>query len=58
MNARTGEYLDYVNRDEQHHVPLPNDYHDDDDLPNKTPCDKKTPDKYGHKLDVVQVMLP
>ena len=36
MNARTGEYLDYVNRDEQHHVPLPNDYHANDDLPNKS----------------------
>ena len=32
MNARTGEYLDY----EQHYVPLPNDYHADADLPNRT----------------------
>ena len=50
MNARTGEYLDYVNHEEQHYVPLPNDYHADDDLPNRTSCDKKTSDEYGHKL--------
>ena len=37
MNARTGEYLDYVSHDEQHYAPLPNDYHADDDLPNRTP---------------------
>ena len=50
MNARTGEYKDYVDHDELNYIPVPEDYEVDEDVPARVSCDKKAPDEFGYKL--------